>query len=514
MNREFGAFLTPHLGRQVMTQNKLSIHVESGDIFYENHNIGENLKLDDVEKYDLYAHKNWKYLFYRFNDFIKTYGNPRQKIKHTRKMLDSVGIQKMEEKSKQFLVEKLIHGIEFKNPYKIETEKKPEIIQTVEHNYEIVRRVYQQLWADISELFAEISKSINPLKLHNMSEDIKANGWGIKKITDVNNAEDFIAIFQTATVLNIKEREEPHARNAYNIRKGRLFVLKTGDPLDEVIDILDDEFLEHKKQLYPYVPPQVQKADEIEKETRLVDHEFTKLKTKYDQMNDVATEQKKQERISDLVTDIIYKDNPYQHLSTEDIWIEDDMFYQNYKGDIVNISRDILKNIEENDPFLDYNIPTDVVIEELFDDVDLTSDDETTEEVTIEDVTDDETNNKVTLEDVTDDKSFVVNNGDFKGPEEIDAKTAIVDWDPKNTTVSANTRPRTYMVSKYNSAIRAANKLKNKYKKKIIGKKKPDNDDKLKKTSSEWLKSAGSLETEDQKSMDYIYVSPKGDEKN
>ena len=41
------------------------------------------------------------------------------------------------------------------------------------------------------------------------------------------------------------------------------------------------------------------------------------------------------------------------------------------------------------------------------------------------------------------------------------------------------------MVSKYNSAIRAANKLKNKYKKKIIGKKKPDNDDKLKKTSSE-----------------------------
>ena len=58
MNREFGAFLMPHLGRQVMTLNKLSVHVESGDIFYENHNIGENLKLDDVEKYDLYAHKN------------------------------------------------------------------------------------------------------------------------------------------------------------------------------------------------------------------------------------------------------------------------------------------------------------------------------------------------------------------------------------------------------------------------------------------------------------------------
>ena len=30
-----------------------------------------------------------------------------------------------------------------------------------------------------------------------MDHDIKANGWGIKKITDANNAEDFMTIFQT-----------------------------------------------------------------------------------------------------------------------------------------------------------------------------------------------------------------------------------------------------------------------------------------------------------------------------
>ena len=42
MNREFGAFLMSNLGRRVMTENKLSIHVESGYIFYENHNTGKN----------------------------------------------------------------------------------------------------------------------------------------------------------------------------------------------------------------------------------------------------------------------------------------------------------------------------------------------------------------------------------------------------------------------------------------------------------------------------------------
>ena len=42
INREFAAFLLSGLRRQTMTQNKLSIHVESGDIFYDNCNTEEN----------------------------------------------------------------------------------------------------------------------------------------------------------------------------------------------------------------------------------------------------------------------------------------------------------------------------------------------------------------------------------------------------------------------------------------------------------------------------------------
>ena len=41
-NREFAALLLYDLSRQTMTQNKLIIHVESGDIFYHNHNTDEN----------------------------------------------------------------------------------------------------------------------------------------------------------------------------------------------------------------------------------------------------------------------------------------------------------------------------------------------------------------------------------------------------------------------------------------------------------------------------------------
>ena len=108
INREFCAFLPSDLGRQTMTQNKLSIHVESGDIFYDNHNTGENFysfllsqqndeaayvpkklsyrnsfevyistflqdfSIDDQEKFDLLAFKSSKDLFYLSNDFVKT----------------------------------------------------------------------------------------------------------------------------------------------------------------------------------------------------------------------------------------------------------------------------------------------------------------------------------------------------------------------------------------------------------------------------------------------------------
>ena len=72
----------------------------------------QNFSVDDQGKFDLLAFKNSKYLFYRFNDFLKIYGNPRYKLLHTRKMVDSKALEKLENK-KQFMIEKIIQGVEF-----------------------------------------------------------------------------------------------------------------------------------------------------------------------------------------------------------------------------------------------------------------------------------------------------------------------------------------------------------------------------------------------------------------
>ena len=83
----------------------------------------QQFSIDDQEKFDLLSFKNAKYLLYRFNNFIKAYGNPRYKLLPTRKMLDTVGLKKIEEKNKQFLIEKLIHSVEFEDLYATNPEK-------------------------------------------------------------------------------------------------------------------------------------------------------------------------------------------------------------------------------------------------------------------------------------------------------------------------------------------------------------------------------------------------------
>ena len=80
-------------------------------------------------------------------------------------MLYTVGLKNLNKKKKQFLLEKIIHGIEFENLYATNFERKPEIMSTIERNYRISRRVYQQLYLDTAELFAEFIRYLDSFQL-------------------------------------------------------------------------------------------------------------------------------------------------------------------------------------------------------------------------------------------------------------------------------------------------------------------------------------------------------------
>ena len=79
---------------------------------------------------------------------------------------------------------------------------------------------------------------------------------------------------------------------------------------------------------------------------------------------------KTKKKITNLVDDVIDESNPFQNLGTEDISLEDDIFDEGDEKSVVHISKDILKGIKENDLFLDFNIPTELIIDDLFNEID------------------------------------------------------------------------------------------------------------------------------------------------
>ena len=78
----------------------------------------------------------------------------------------------------------------------------------------------------------------------------------------------------------------------------------------------------------------------------------------------------------------------------------------------------------------------------------------------------------------------------------------------KKTTIN-KPGPVLKLSTDYNRKVKVANKIKNKYRKKIIGQKNKSN-----KISAEWLKTAGYLDTKDQDKINYIFVPPKKETTN
>ena len=107
------------------------------------------------------------------------------------------------------------------------------------------------------------------------------------------------------TAENNKMRDIENELLAKKINDGRIFEPKIQDPLDDVIEILDMPDPEHKKTTFPYVEPTVQLPDEIEEKKKQIDDDFIDLHAKFNNVNDVATEQKEEKEIEDVIESII-----------------------------------------------------------------------------------------------------------------------------------------------------------------------------------------------------------------
>ena len=93
-------------------------------------------------------------------------------------------------------MEKIIHGVEFQNSYKNSIEKKLEIIETVEKNYKIIRRVYQYFSTKVADIFLEYIHSLDPNEIQQLDDEIKSKGWGFINLLEIDNSLELLSTFQ------------------------------------------------------------------------------------------------------------------------------------------------------------------------------------------------------------------------------------------------------------------------------------------------------------------------------
>ena len=72
----------------------------------------------------------------------------------------------------------------------------------IEKNFKLCRRVYQSLFVDIADVFIQYIYSLELDKIKELDDDIKANGWGIESIVDMQNSFELLQIFQLFDYLN------------------------------------------------------------------------------------------------------------------------------------------------------------------------------------------------------------------------------------------------------------------------------------------------------------------------
>ena len=202
--------------------------------------------------------------------------------------------------------------------------------------------------------------------------------------------------------------------------------------------------------MFPYVEPTVETADEIDKKQEIIDTDFINLKSKFDKVNDVISEQKKEKEIEDTIENIFDTNN------FDDFWWKEDLFDKTDSTATVDASKKILEDIRPVD---------NRTIQEIIDDQFIPIDDTTQQEL--------------------EDDDYL----SFESENEIDATSA---WDNNKTTVS-KPGPIYKLSTDYNKKVKAAEKKQKKYLRKKIGSREKSN-----KISAEWLKTAGYLDTKDQ----------------
>ena len=229
-NYAFFDFLQSETCANLMKKNKLKIHIESGDIYIDNINTNESIydfiRSQDNENYilidhefifdgslndyfqflqnvdqtinssnDYLTHRNSKFLFYHFNNYLIDTQRETSKVRHTTVIKNKIAIKMMEKNNWQYFISTLmnIYLNDHVGGKQFSPEQENDVINYMQP-LENIAEVYKKYYNLLAIYFHRIIQNLPKDEIDEIVTDLANHNIHIQNIVDLN-AEELLDIF-------------------------------------------------------------------------------------------------------------------------------------------------------------------------------------------------------------------------------------------------------------------------------------------------------------------------------
>ena len=233
-NKTFIYYLTWKYGNFILTNNKIEIHLESGQIFQDNNLTGESFydflrnqqdlskKELDIEisvgsdfdfyakeilsnvvdnQYDLHTNSTSKFLFYNFNTSRQTQRLAPLKIRHSIIANDDFALNVVQSHNWQYFIEALFYISSNEtnlDDYNLENDDdfdRYSIIQKTLDNLKYCRNFYERVFDDVSYFFHKKIQELPNDFVEKMEDDLSKEIYYTKKLKNVDSHIEVLKTF-------------------------------------------------------------------------------------------------------------------------------------------------------------------------------------------------------------------------------------------------------------------------------------------------------------------------------
>ena len=231
-NQKFLEFLISNFGKNLLTKNKIQIHIDSGQIFHDNKITSETLydflkRQQDLNKkelkvnlpigddfnyyvreiltdikddtFDLNSHSTSKFLFYNFNTFRSLLGKEVFTLRHSIIANEEYALETLQNRNWSYFIKKLIYfsnnDLDDELFQDGEYDVQNSLVDQTFKNLNYCKQIYENVFDDLAYFFHRKLKETPNIFVEKMEEDLAREIFYQKKIKEQENSTEVFKNF-------------------------------------------------------------------------------------------------------------------------------------------------------------------------------------------------------------------------------------------------------------------------------------------------------------------------------